>query len=108
MATTTTTATATELPELLLQILRPLEVALSPDGSRIAFSVAAAYREKGKRIETKLWTGEVDGELSEGEPGALPRFSPDGSRLAYAADRGHEGRMSLWIDGAEVGEIAGS
>ena len=68
----------------------------------------AAYREKGKRIETKLWTGEVDGELREGEPGALPRFSPDGSRLAYAADRGHEGRLSLWVDGAELGEIPGS
>jgi dipeptidyl aminopeptidase/acylaminoacyl peptidase len=108
MATTTTTATATELPELLLQILRPMEVALSPDGSRIAFSVSAAFREKGKRIETKLWTGEVDGELQEGESGALPRFSPDGSRLAYAADHGHEGRMSLWVDGAELGEIPGS
>jgi dipeptidyl aminopeptidase/acylaminoacyl peptidase len=106
--TTAPAATATEIPELLLRMLRPGEVALSPDGSRIAFSVAAAYREKGKRIETKLWTGEVDGELREGEPGALPRFSPDGSRLAYAADRGHEGRMSLWVDGAEIGEIPGS
>src|ERR1041385_5608469 len=108
MDTTATTATATEIPEILLRILRPGEVALSPDGSRIAFAVAAASREKGKRIETKLWTGEVDGELREGEPGALPRFSPDGSRLAYAADHGHEGRMSLWIDHAEVGEIPGS
>jgi len=106
--TTAATATATEIPELLLRIRRPGEVALSSDGSRIAFSVSAAYREKGKQIETKLWTGEVDGELGEGEPGALPRFSPDGSRLAYAADRGHEGRMSLWVDGEELGEIPGS
>ena len=95
-------------PELVMELLRPSEVALSPDGSRIAFSVSASYREKGKRIETQLWTGEVDGELREGEPGALPRFSPDGSRLAYAADRGHEGRLSLWVDGAELGEIPGS
>jgi len=106
--TTAASATATEIPELLLRIRRPGEVALSPDGSRIAFSVSASYREKGKRIETQLWTGEVDGELREGEPGALPRFSPDGSRLAYAADRGHEGRLSLWVDGAELGEIPGS
>ena len=108
MDTTAASATATEIPELLLRIRRPGEVALSPDGSRIAFSVSASYREKGKRIETQLWTGEVDGELREGEPGALPRFSPDGSRLAYAADRGHEGRLSLWVDGAELGEIPGS
>jgi len=38
----------------------------------------------------------------------LPRFSPDGSRLAYASDRGHEGRMSLWVGDAELGEIPGS
>ena len=108
MDTTAATATATEIPELLLRIRRPGEVALSRDGSHIAFSVSASYREKGKRIETQLWAGEVGGELREGEPGALPRFSPDGSRLAYAADRGHEGRLSLWVDGAELGEIPGS
>src|SRR5262249_52175068 len=39
---------------------------------------------------------------------ALPRFSPDGSRLACASDLGHEGRMSLRVDGEELGSIAGS
>ena len=103
MATTTRAATVT--PELVMELLRPGEVALSADGSRIAFAVAASFREKGKPIETRLWIGDVDGELRQGEPGSLPRFSPDGSRLAYASDRGHLGRMSLWIHGrGEVGQ----
>jgi dipeptidyl aminopeptidase/acylaminoacyl peptidase len=101
--------TAGELtPELVMELLRPGEVALSPDGSRIAFSVSASFREQGKPIETRLWVGDVDGEPAPGESGSHPRFSPDGSRLAFASDRGHEGRQSLWVDDREVGEIPGS
>jgi dipeptidyl aminopeptidase/acylaminoacyl peptidase len=104
-----TTATAGAVtPELLMQVLRPGEVVLSADGSRIAAAVAPSFRETGKRMETRLWVGEVDGELIEGELGSIPRFSPDGSRLAYASDRGHEGRLSVWVDGSELGEIPGS
>jgi dipeptidyl aminopeptidase/acylaminoacyl peptidase len=95
-------------PELTMALLRPGEVALSPDGSRIAFAVSASFRERGKRIESRLWVGDVGGELRSGEEGALPRFSPDGSRLAYASDHGHEGRLSLWVDDRELGEIPGS
>jgi dipeptidyl aminopeptidase/acylaminoacyl peptidase len=104
------TATRTEqpMPELVLELLRPGEVALSDDGKRIAVSVSASFREKGKPVEVRLWVGDVDGELQPSELGAIPRFSPDGSRLAYASDRDHEGRRSLWVDGEELGEIPGS
>ncbi|HLM36223.1 MAG TPA: hypothetical protein VK287_00385 [Gaiellaceae bacterium] len=95
-------------PELVIELLRPSEVALSPDGSRIAFGLSASSREQGKPIETRLWTGVVDGELRPGEAGALPRFSPDASRLAFTSDRGAAGRLSLWVDVQELGEVAGS
>ena len=95
-------------PELVMELLRPNEVALSADGSRIAFAVAASFREQGKPVETRLWVGDVGGELRPGETGSLPRFSPDGSQLAFASDRGHEGRLSLWVDDRELGEIPGS
>ncbi len=101
-------AADTAIPELVLQLLRPGEVALSPDGSRIAFTVTPAGREQGKPFETRLWTGDVDGEVAQGKRGVLPRFSPDGSRLACASDRGHRGRMSLRVDDKELGEIPGS
>jgi dipeptidyl aminopeptidase/acylaminoacyl peptidase len=104
------TATRTEQPmsELVLELLRPGDVALSDDGKRIAVSVSASFGEKGKPVEVRLWVGDVDGELQPGALGAIPRFSPDGSRLAYASDRDHEGRHSLWVDGEELGEIPGS
>jgi dipeptidyl aminopeptidase/acylaminoacyl peptidase len=105
-ATATTAGRVTT--ELVMELLRPNEVALSPDGSRIAFAVAASFREQGKPIETRLWVGDVDGELRPGEAGSLPRFSPDGSRLALASDRGHVGRLSLWVDDRGLGEIPGS
>jgi dipeptidyl aminopeptidase/acylaminoacyl peptidase len=105
----TTVATAGKVtPELVMELLRPGEVALSTDGSRIAFVVAASFREKGKPLEKQLWAGEVDGEISPRGPGSIPRFSPDGSRLAFASDQGHEGRLSLWVDDQELGEIPGS
>jgi len=106
MATTERAARVT--PELVIQLLWPGEVSLSADGKRIAAAVAPSFREKGKPMEIRLWVGDVDGELQPGELGAIPRFSPDGSRLAYASDKGHEGRRSLWVDGAELGEIPGS
>jgi dipeptidyl aminopeptidase/acylaminoacyl peptidase len=93
--------------ELVLELLQPRDVALSADGSRIAFAVSKTFREKGKPIETRLWVGDVDGELEEGDAGLLPRFSPDRSRLAFASDKGHAGRISLWIEEREV-DIAGS
>src|SRR5947199_1541092 len=94
-------------PELVMQLRRPTDLALSPDGTRLAYIVSPSFREKGRRIESRLW---LDGaEITEaGATDALPRFAADGS-LAYASDRGHLGRMSLWIHGrGEVGEIAGS
>ncbi len=95
-------------PERLLELRRPVEVDVSADGSRVAFTVSPVAREKAKSLEARLW---VDGAPAT-EPGAadgVPRLSPDGSRLAYASDRGHAGRMSLWIHGeGELGSIAGS
>jgi hypothetical protein len=83
-------------PELVMELLRPSQVALSPDGSRIAFGVSASFREQGKLIESRLWTGEVDGSLRPGEAGTLPRFSPDGSRLASRPTGGTRGAGRTW------------
>src|ERR1051326_8218819 len=72
-------------PELLLQLRSPTDLALSPDGSRVAYVVTPVFREKAKGLESRLWID--DGPVTEsGATDALPRFAPDGT-LAYASDR---------------------
>jgi len=94
-------------PELLLQVRRPTDLALSPDGTQVAYIVSPSFREKAEPLESRLWLDDVEA-TEPGAADALPRFSADGA-LAYASDRGHAGRMSLWIHGrGELGEIPGS
>ena len=94
-------------PELILQLRRPTDLALSPDGKRVAYIVMPASREKAKPYETRLWIDDAPA-TEAGAADAVPRFAPDGA-LAYASDRGHAGRMSLWIhERGELGDIRGS
>ncbi|MDX6512797.1 MAG: hypothetical protein QOE36_2301 [Gaiellaceae bacterium] len=54
---------------------------VSPDGSRVAFTVATS-----SKLEETLETLRIDGaDLHVIGPGASPSFAPDGVRLAYAA-----------------------
>src|SRR6266545_555317 len=104
---TTAPAAVKVTPELVMQLRRPTDLDLSPDGSRLAYIVAPSFRQKGQALESRLW---IDGApaTEDGAADALPRFAPDGT-LAYASDHGHAGRMSLRIDGlGELGEIPGS
>jgi dipeptidyl aminopeptidase/acylaminoacyl peptidase len=106
-------------PEQLMKLRRPVEVAVSPDGSRVAFTVSSAFARRGERVETSLWSAPADGSgesrLTRG-PGqdALPRWSPGGDALAFASDRDHRGRMSLYVlraapgEAEPLGEIGGS
>lgn len=94
-------------PGLLLQVRRPTDLALAPDGKRLAYIVSPAFREKGEPLESRLWIDDAPA-AEEGAADALPRFSADGA-LAYASDRGHTGRLALRIHGrGELGEIPGS
>jgi dipeptidyl aminopeptidase/acylaminoacyl peptidase len=94
-------------PERLLALRRPVDVEVSADG-RIAYTVSPVFRERDGVIETRLWIGDAPA-TEPGAVDALPRFSPDGSELAFASDRGHTGRMSLWFHGrGELGAIDGS
>jgi dipeptidyl aminopeptidase/acylaminoacyl peptidase len=116
MAVEEKTRTALTL-EQLLELRRPTTVSVSPDGERIAFSVSAMYARKGKRPETHIWTIEPDGSCRQATAGggsdALPTWGADGT-LAFASDRDHAGRMSVYLLGPgpgearPVGEIGGS
>jgi dipeptidyl aminopeptidase/acylaminoacyl peptidase len=83
-------------------------VRLSPDGSRIAW-VAAPYGAKGEHDESAIWMAAVDGiemgrRWTYGGADTSPRWSPDGTRLAFLSDRAKRGTAGLYVMPASGGE----
>ncbi len=79
-------------PEDLYRFRFITDVELSPDGRRVAYSVRRADRARD-RYRAALWIVDADGgeprQLTSGETEDLmPRWSPDGSRIAFVSDRG--------------------
>jgi len=83
------------------------EFALSPDGEQVVFVLTTTDYDANKTY-SNLWLMPVTG----GEPRPLtvakakesaPRWSPDGTRIAFTSDRGG-GKRELWIIPADGGE----
>jgi dipeptidyl aminopeptidase/acylaminoacyl peptidase len=107
--------------EQLMALRRPVEIAVSPDGSKVACTVQESFARKGERLESSILLAET-GDGAEvrllaggGGQNAVPRWSPSGKEVAFASDGDHPGRMSLRVLAVEagepprpLGEIAGS
>ncbi len=97
--------------EALLSLRRPAEAVVSPDGTKVACSVlTAACTDPPAGQQANLWiaaAGQAPRQITAG-PGldALPRWSPDGTKLAFASDRDQPGLMALYVLSAEIGEAA--
>src|SRR5688500_2267926 len=93
---------ATELTaDLICTTWRPTEVRLSPDGSRVAWS-AAPYGKAGEHAESGIWMAAVDGSApprrwTSGGNDTHPRWSPDGTCLAFLSDRADRGTSGLYL-----------
>ncbi len=80
-------------PDDLYLLRLPTDVRLSPDGTRVAFSLQEAAPGKDA-YRSSLWVVPVDGSapprrLTLGARRDIcPRWSPDGSTLAFLSDRG--------------------
>jgi dipeptidyl aminopeptidase/acylaminoacyl peptidase len=93
------------------------QVAISPDGARIAYVVGAASPE-GEHPSGRIWVIDVDGAAPEGHcftagPGldATPRWSPDGRTLAFTSDREEAGTPQLYtisLQGGEAQRLSGA
>lgn len=87
--------------ELMTSGWRPVDVSLSPDGRTVAW-VAEPYGREGEHEESAIWVRPVD----QGEPARRwtwggadrrPRWSPDGTRLAFLSDRAERGTAGLYV-----------
>ena len=94
--------------EDLIVAPRVADPQLSPDGRMVLFVQTATDGKTGRR-NADIWTVPADG---SGQPKALisgersentPRWSPDGKRIAFLANR--DGAMQVYVSNADGGDI---
>lgn len=94
--------------EDLWRLARPAQPTLSPDGAQACVSVTTYDVEENKG-RSKLWLlstfGGVPRPLTEaGEKDAEPRWSPDGTRIAFVAKRDKDDEPQIWLIAPDGGE----
>jgi dipeptidyl aminopeptidase/acylaminoacyl peptidase len=84
---------------------------VSPDGSRVAYTVAEVKMEKDKEWKnvTQVWVVPTSGgkamQYTRGDKSSTaPEWSPDGTTLAFLSDREKDGERQVWMIGADGGE----
>lgn len=93
------------LPSQLDQFSTPSRPAISPDGTRIAFTVSRMNLEEDRYdSEVWLWDRERGARRFSAGPGdSSPTWSPDGTRLAFLrADGGSPQVAVIAVDGGEA------
>ena len=84
---------------------------ISPDGSRVAYTVAEVKMEKDKewKTVTQVWVVPVASgkamQYTRGDKNSTaPEWSPDGGMLAFLSDREKDGERQVWMMMADGGE----
>ncbi len=95
-------------PELSMQYKAIPDVAVSPDGSLVAYVVREPVMEGEKsEYRSHVWVVSADGgmnvQYTQGEKScANPSFSPDGQHLAFTSSR--SGKNQVWVMRVRGGE----
>jgi dipeptidyl aminopeptidase/acylaminoacyl peptidase len=90
--------------EDLYNILLVADPDLSPDGSRVVYTVTTLDKDEN-RYRAALWVADLQGaqrprRLTSGQQrDGRPRWSPDGSRIAFTSDRNPDdkGKGQIWL-----------
>jgi dipeptidyl aminopeptidase/acylaminoacyl peptidase len=97
-------------PEDVYELTNVGEPRISPDGSRVAYTVISLDREANE-YRGAIWVTPLDGSaeprpFTSGERrDTMPRWSPDGRWLAFTSNRGEkEQTAQLYVISAEGGE----
>src|SRR5712671_1507469 len=84
---------------------------ISPDGTRVAYTVTETKMEKDKEWKnvTQVWVVPISGakpqQYTHGDKSAsAPEWSPDGTMLAFLSDREKDGERQVWMIRADGGE----
>jgi dipeptidyl aminopeptidase/acylaminoacyl peptidase len=87
---------------------------ISPDGSRVVYTVSETKTEKDKewKAVTQIWVVPTAGgardvarQYTRGDKSATsPEWSPDGTTLAFLSDREKDGERQVWMISADGGE----
>lgn len=97
-------------PEDITRIRWVSEARISPDGQRVAFVVTTLSEERDQYL-SNIWMAAIDGaaprRLTNGDKRDLaPRWSPDGTRLAFVSERQGQKRPQLYVMPLDGGEAA--
>jgi dipeptidyl aminopeptidase/acylaminoacyl peptidase len=97
-------------PGTMLSIRHASDVALSPDGQRVAFTVSA-FAQDQQKAQSRIWTVETSGKgearpLTRGPQNDMsPRWSPDSQQIAYVSTGdGEQEKPQLYVIAAHGGE----
>src|SRR5258706_7131066 len=84
---------------------------ISPDGTRVAYTVTETKMEKDKEWKnvTQVWVVAISGakpqQYTRGDKSAsAPEWSPDGTTLAFLSDREKDGERQVWMIRSDGGE----
>ena len=84
----------------LYRLVLPSDPQLSPDGAKVAYVVTTVDRENDS-YKTSIWLAAADGgtpiRLSSGPNDSSPRWSPDGTALAYLAPPAKDERPQIHL-----------